>query len=79
MMIYGSFECESCGVTTEWFYQIPNRMSSGRFDVDVYPPNKAGLRSKPYKIDRNRYTASCWCKNCGHLNSFEFDSEMEIH
>lgn len=75
----GIHTCENCGKDIPWFYIVHNRLSSGRIDVEVMPADRVGLRGKPYKIADGKYTVSCYCKNCGRLNSFDYDSAIELY
>ena len=78
MMITGIATCKHCGKTVEWYYQIPNRLSDGSFDVERIPEDMIGLSDKPHRIGENRYAMNFWCRNCGYLSDFEYESDREL-
>lgn len=79
MMIKDTHKCESCGKPINWYYIVPNKMSSGRFDVEVLPADRVGLHSKPYKVEEGKYSLSCYCRACGYLNCFDYETSIELH
>lgn len=78
MMIRGVACCAHCGKEVPWFYQVPNRLSDGRIDIEVFPQDRVGLRSKPYLLHDNVYEMEFWCPHCDYLSSFEYQSEIAL-
>ena len=74
MLITGKAQCKHCGESIAWYYQIPNRMTDGRFDVDIIPNDKVGLLSKPYPLKDKRYLMKFCCPHCKYQSDFEYES-----
>lgn len=78
MLITGEVQCKQCGESVAWYYQIPNRMTDGIFDVDVIPKDKVGLLGKPYLLTDKCYLMRFWCPHCGHQSDFEYESSSVL-
>ena len=78
MMITGSVKCKYCGKQIDWFYVNLNKMTVPLFDVVTLPTDRVSLHSRPYKTGEKTYTLSCYCE-CGTLNEFDYESNVELH
>ena len=63
MLITGTATCKYCGKLVEWYYQIPNRMSDGIYNVEEIPEGKIGSSGKPCRLGEKR---------TGGTGSFDF-------
>lgn len=78
MLITGTATCKYCGKLVEWYYEIPNRMSDGIYNVEEIPEGKIGSSGKPCRLGEKRYEMSFWCPKCGCLSNFEYESEIDF-
>ena len=67
--INGRHVCDYCKVEFPWDYQIPNRLSDMRYDVEPIIPNVAHC-SRRNSIYDDYYVLSTYCPRCHRLNSF---------
>lgn len=77
MIITDTITCQNCEKDINWYYQIPQRLSS-RLEVDVIPRNKSKIFRCVHKEDK-LYDLTCYCPKCDSSNTFEYDSEHKLH
>lgn len=59
----GDAACRNCGKFVERYYQTPNRLSDGEFDVEGIPMGKTGLVNKLHRIAEERYVMNFWLQS----------------
>lgn len=77
MIITDTTTCQNCEKDIHWYYQIPQRLSSGILDVDRIPDNKAKVFLCTHKKG-NIYYLTCRCLKCDRRNTFEYESEQKL-
>lgn len=77
MIITDTITCQNCEKDINWYYQIPQRLSS-RLQVDEIPRNKAKVFRCVHKEDK-LYDLTCRCLKCDSNNTFEYESEHKLH
>ena len=69
--ISGEQVCSQCGFVFLWDYQIPNRLSDGRYDVE--PINKNVVHCKRENaIHDDFFSFSVYCPHCNRYEVFEY-------
>lgn len=77
MLITDTTLCKICEKDINWYYQIPQRITSRILDVDMIPKNKVKVFHCIHNKD-NVYTLTCCCPKCGNTNTFEYESEHKL-
>ena len=78
MLVSDTIICNNCENEIDWYYQIPQKITSGILSVDKLPNDKA----KAYychHIGDNIYTLSCTCPKCYTENTFTYFSDYKLH
>ena len=79
MIITDIIECSNCNNDIEWYYQIPQRITSrGILDVDKIPNDKARAYHCIH-IEDSDYSLTCRCTKCDAENTFRYTSEYKLH
>ena len=78
MLITDITVCQNCYEEINWYYQIPQKLSSRILDVDVIPKNKSKVFRCVHK-ENNIYDLTCRCYKCYYNNTFEYESEHKLH
>ena len=78
MIVLGETHCDNCKKRIEWYYQVGNRASSGKFDVDKLPLNRTRINGRPIKIEENKYRMYCKCPQCLQRVDIVYSSNVAI-
>ncbi|WP_409275825.1 hypothetical protein V1499_09840 [Neobacillus sp. SCS-31] len=73
MMLEEKHLCENCNKEFEWYYIVPQHMSSGHFKTHVIPRNKSEVKHVNAHINKVPTNVTVHCSNCDHLNTFDVD------
>ncbi|WP_238906646.1 hypothetical protein [Clostridium sp. YIM B02506] len=77
MRIGGEHTCKVCKRGFEWYYVVPQRINSNKFDVETITKDKMRLYEVYESVERDGYKfpkkASVYCKFCDNLNHIEIE------
>lgn len=74
MLIADTTMCTNCEKEINWYYQIPQMVTSRILDVDRIPKDKAKVFRCIYNKDDSYYMTYC-CPKCGNNNTFNYESK----
>lgn len=77
MLIYGSIKCQNCKVDLEWFYNAPDKLSSGSIVAVTFPKDKIHA-NKTGSISQNKYLLEIICNKCDNINRIEYQSNRKL-
>lgn len=67
MIIEGTIKCEKCGNEINWFYYKSEPYP------EALPSKRISVRKVSGHVGDKKYHFNCYCKECGHLNIFDYD------
>lgn len=78
MILNDELLCQNCNETIEWYYQVPQLITSRFLEIEKIPMNKSKVFSCIF-IKENTYELTCRCKNCYCDNVFQYETDLKLN